>query len=67
MDLQSISVIKHLGTVAKPDGSTYATPFHKMYVSDTLWKAVAIVDVEKDEIVKRAKSNAKRECRNMSL
>ena len=47
-----MSVIMRLGTAAKPTGSTYATPFHKMYVSDTLRKAVAIVDVEKDEIVK---------------
>src|SRR5205823_14506319 len=28
------------------------SPFHKVYVSDTLGKAVAVVDVDKDEIVK---------------
>src|SRR5579864_2042624 len=49
---RAMSVIKRLATAAKPNGSTYAAPFHKMYVSDTLGKAVAIVDVEKDEIVK---------------
>lgn len=47
-----MGVIKRLPTAAKPNGSTYAAPFHKVYVSDTLGKAVAIVDVEKDEIVK---------------
>ena len=43
---------KRLATADKPNGSTYAAPFRKVYVSDTLGKAVAIVDVEKDEIVK---------------
>jgi len=52
MNLQSMSIIMRLGMAAKPNGSTYATPLHQMYVSDTLRKAVAIVDVEKDEIVK---------------
>ncbi len=47
-----MTVIKRLATASKPNGSTYAAPFHKMYVSDTLGKAVAIVDVEKDEIIK---------------
>ena len=30
---------------AKPDGSTYAAPFHKLYVSDERGKAEAVVDV----------------------
>src|SRR5213078_243265 len=30
VDLQSMSVIKHLATAAKPNGSTYAAPFHKV-------------------------------------
>ena len=47
-----MTVIKRLATAAKPNGSTYASPFHKVYVSDTLGKAVAVVDVTKDEIVK---------------
>lgn len=47
-----MAVVKRLATAAKPDGSTYAAPFHKVYVSNTLGKAVAVVDVDKDEIVK---------------
>ena len=47
-----MSVIKHLATAARPNGSTYAAAFHKVYVSDTLGKAVAFVDVYKDEIIK---------------
>ena len=35
------------------DGSAYAAPFHKLYVSDERGKAEAIVDVQKDEIIKR--------------
>src|SRR5438270_4589524 len=50
VSLNSMSVIKRLATAAKPNGSAYAAPFHKVYVSDTLGKAVAIVDPEKDEI-----------------
>jgi hypothetical protein len=29
-----MKVVKKLKTEAKPDGSTYAAPFHKLYVSD---------------------------------
>jgi DNA-binding beta-propeller fold protein YncE len=47
-----MKVIKKLKTESKPDGSTYAAPFHKLYVSDERGKAEAIVDVTKDEIVK---------------
>ncbi len=47
-----MKVIKKLKTEAKPDGSTYAAPFHKLYVSDERGKAEAIVDVTKDEIIK---------------
>src|SRR5881275_1192944 len=43
VDLHSMTVVKRLATAAKPNGSTYAAPFHKVYVSDTLGKAVAIV------------------------
>jgi len=52
VDLHSMTVVKRLATSAKPNGSTYAAPFHKVYVSNTLGKAVAVVDVDKDEIVK---------------
>jgi DNA-binding beta-propeller fold protein YncE len=47
-----MSVVKRLATAAKPNGSTYAAPYRKVYVSDTLGKAVAVVDVDNDEIIK---------------
>jgi len=47
-----MKVVKKLKTEAKPDGSTYAAPFHKLYVSDERGKAEAVVDVRKDEIIK---------------
>jgi len=47
-----MSVIKRLATAAKPNGSKYAAGFHKVYVADTLGKAVAVVDVDKDEIIR---------------
>jgi YVTN family beta-propeller protein len=36
VDLKQMKVVKKLKTEAKPGGSTYATPFHKLYVSDEL-------------------------------
>src|SRR5882672_11234464 len=33
VDLRSMTVIKRLATAAKPNGSTYSAPFHKVYVS----------------------------------
>src|SRR5882762_10958510 len=33
VDLRTMTVIKRLATAAKPNGSTYAAPFHKVYVS----------------------------------
>src|SRR5215471_18947795 len=45
VSLQSMKVIKRLATAAKPNGSTYAAVFHKVYVADTLGKGVAVVDV----------------------
>ena len=47
-----MKVIKKLPTEHKPDGSAYAAPFHKLYVSDERGKAEAIVDVTKDAVVK---------------
>src|SRR5260370_2266078 len=47
-----MTVVKKLKREAKPDGSMYAAPFHKLYVSDERGKAEAIVDVTKDEIIK---------------
>ena len=41
VDLKQMKVIKKLKTEPKPDGSTYAAPFHKLYVSDERGKAEA--------------------------
>jgi hypothetical protein len=46
-----MQVIKRLPTAEKPNGSVYAVGFRKVYVSNTLGRAVAVVDVDKDEIV----------------
>jgi len=55
VDLKTLAVIKKLPTEAKPDGSTYAEPFRKVYVSDERGKAEAIVNVDTDEVVKTLK------------
>jgi DNA-binding beta-propeller fold protein YncE len=47
IDRKQMKVIKKLPTEAKPDGSAYAAPFHKLYVSDE-GRAEAVVDVMKD-------------------
>jgi DNA-binding beta-propeller fold protein YncE len=52
IDLRQMKVVKKLHTEKKPDGSAYAAPFHKLYVSDERGDAEAIVDVKKDEIIK---------------
>ena len=51
LNLKQMKVVKKLKTASKPDGSTYAAPFHKLYVSDERGGAEAIVDVQKYEIV----------------
>lgn len=48
-----MKVVKKLPTEAKPDGSAYAEPFHKVYVSDERGKAEAIVDAENGTVIKR--------------
>ncbi len=50
--LASMKVVKKLPTDDKPDGSAYAAPFHKLYVSDERGKAEAIVDTNKNVILK---------------
>src|SRR5258708_17049720 len=45
-------VVKGLPTESKPNGSAYAEPFRKAYVVNTLGKAVSVVNVDTDEIVK---------------
>src|SRR5260370_14871809 len=52
IDLKQMKVVKKLPTEAKPDGSAYAAPFHKLYVSDQSDKAEAIVDLQHDTIIK---------------
>src|SRR5215831_21320169 len=52
VDMKQMKVVKKLKTESKPDGSTYAAPYYKLYVSDERGKAEAIVDVTKDEIIK---------------
>src|SRR5580704_16108335 len=42
VDLKLMKVVKKLKTEAKPDGSTYATQFHKLYGSDEQGKGEAI-------------------------
>ena len=54
-----MKVAKKLRTERKPDGSAYAAPFHKLYVSDERGKAEAVVDVRKDEIVKTFHFNSR--------
>src|ERR1700687_2196934 len=39
VDLKLMKVVKKLPTEKKPDGSAYAGPFHKLYVSDERGKA----------------------------
>ncbi len=51
VDLKQMKVVKKLKTEAKPDGSAYAAPFHKLY-SDERGKAEAVVDATKDEVIK---------------
>jgi hypothetical protein len=47
-----LKVIKRLPTGEKPNGSTYAEPFGKIYVSDTNGKQEAVIDVNRDTIIK---------------
>src|SRR5258708_10354180 len=45
-------VVKRLPAESKPNGIAYAEPFRKAYVVNTLGKAVSVVNVDTDEIVK---------------
>jgi DNA-binding beta-propeller fold protein YncE len=58
VDLSSFRVVKRLPTASKPNGVTYATPFKKAYVVNTLGKAVSVIDVDKDQIVKKIGFNS---------
>lgn len=41
-----------MSTGEKPNGGTYAQPFGKVYISDTLGKEASVIDVHKDAIIK---------------
>jgi hypothetical protein len=53
-----MKVVKKLPTDRRTDGSAYAPPYHKLYVSDERGKAEAIVNVTKDEILKTLHFNS---------
>ena len=55
ISLSAMQVTKKLPTRQKPNGGAYAEPFGKVYISDTLGKEVAVVDVHTDTIVKEVK------------
>ena len=46
VDLRQMLVVRRLPTAAKPNGSTYAAPFRKVYVVNTNGKAVTVVNVD---------------------
>lgn len=50
VDLKEMKVVKKLRTEAQPDGSAYATSFHRLCVSREQGKAEAVLDVQKNEI-----------------
>jgi DNA-binding beta-propeller fold protein YncE len=52
VDLRTMSVIKRLPTESKPNGIAYAEPFRKVYVVNTLGKAITVINVDKDEVIK---------------
>ncbi|HET9743274.1 MAG TPA: YncE family protein [Terriglobales bacterium] len=52
VDLQQMKITKKLATKQKPNGGTYAAPFGKVYISDTLAKEIAVMDVHTDSMVK---------------
>jgi DNA-binding beta-propeller fold protein YncE len=53
-----MKVVKRLPTAAKPNGSTYAAGFRKVYVSNTNGKAVTVVNVDTDQVVKTLDFNS---------
>lgn len=52
IDLKQMRILTKLAVENKPDGITYAAPFHKMYVSDERAKAEVVIDVTRDQVVK---------------
>jgi len=47
-----MKVVARIPTPDKPDGSTYAAPFHKLYVSAERGKAETVIDVQQDKSIK---------------
>jgi DNA-binding beta-propeller fold protein YncE len=52
VDLNSMKISTKLPASGKPDGSTYAADFHKLYVSDETAKQEIIIDVRTDTVLK---------------
>ncbi|HEV2617887.1 MAG TPA: YncE family protein [Candidatus Acidoferrales bacterium] len=50
--LKNMRITKRLATGEKPNGGTYAEPFAKAYISDTLGKEIVVIDVHTDAIIK---------------
>lgn len=55
VSMDTMRVTGKLPTREKPNGGVYAKSFGKVYISDTLGKEVAVVDVRRDAIVKELK------------
>jgi len=55
VSLSAMSVVKKLPAREKPNGGTYAAPFGKVYISDTMGKEVAVLEVHSDTIAKEVK------------
>ncbi|MGZ3656920.1 MAG: YncE family protein [Bdellovibrionota bacterium] len=51
INLKEMRGTKKIPAEQKPDGSAYAAPFHKLYVSDERAKALIVVDVVHDTVV----------------
>jgi DNA-binding beta-propeller fold protein YncE len=47
-----MAVIKKIPSGNKPDGSAYAEPFHKLYVSDERGRDETVIDVTTDSVLK---------------
>jgi hypothetical protein len=62
VDLQQMKVIKKLSTEAKPDGSAYAAPFHKLYVSSAVKQGPSLMCRRTRS--SRRTSTVRQECRN---
>lgn len=55
ISLREMKVLKKLSTREKPNGGVYARPFGRVYVSDTLGREVAAVDIRTDTVVQEVR------------